>query len=138
MFQIPLNSLFAKQSFFNFPSILCLPGNYFSNFLQFLFQEHPVCLGCLWVLGLADVLVSTGCQVPGGQVERKNPQLPRFKPFKIYPKLPTWSQVRHDAFWTTIGMVCATVLEVAYCWGVANGKIQAASSLAESPITHLV
>ena len=26
-------------------------------------QEHPVCLGCLWVLGLANVLVSSGCQV---------------------------------------------------------------------------
>jgi len=67
-----------------------------------------------------------------------SPLAARFKPFKIYPKLPTWSQVRHDAFWTTVGMVCATALEVAYCWGVANGKLQAASSLAESPITHLV
>merc|ERR1711962_258072 len=65
-----------------------------------------------------------------------SPLAARFKPFKIYPKLPTWSQVRHDAFWTTIGMVCATVLEVAYCWGVANGKLQAASSLAESPNIH--
>merc|ERR1712012_1026749 len=34
-----------------------------------------------------------------------SPLAARFKPFKIYPKLPTWSQVRHDAFWTTIGMV---------------------------------
>merc|ERR1712109_275606 len=67
-----------------------------------------------------------------------SPLAARFKPFKIYPKLPTWSQVRHDAFWTTIGMVCATVLEVAYCWGVANGKIQAASSLAESPTAFFI
>ena len=51
----------------------CWLGNHFSSFLQFFvcqviifkkpFKEHPVCLGCLWVLGLADVLVSTGCQV---------------------------------------------------------------------------
>merc|ERR1711936_127232 len=58
-----------------------------------------------------------------------SPLAARFKPFKINPKLPTWSQVRHDAFWTTIGMVCATLLEVSYCRGVANGKIRAASSL---------
>ena len=62
----------------------------------------------------------------------------RFKPFKIYPKLPTLVQVRHDAFWTSIGMVCATLLEAAYCWGVANNKISAAATLAEAPFTHLV
>ena len=62
----------------------------------------------------------------------------RFKPFKIYPKLPTLLQVRHDAFWTSIGMVCATLLEAAYCWGVANNKISAAATLAEAPFTHLV
>ena len=62
----------------------------------------------------------------------------RFKPFKIYPKLPTLVQVRHDAFWTSIGMLCATLLEAAYCWGVANNKISAATTLAEAPFTHLV
>ena len=62
----------------------------------------------------------------------------RFKPFKIYPKLPTLLQVRHDAFWTSIGMVCATLLEAAYCWGVANNTISAAATLAEAPFTHLV
>ena len=62
----------------------------------------------------------------------------RFKPFKIYPKLPTLSQVRHDAFWTSIGMVCATLLEAAYCWAAANHKIHVAASLAEAPFTHLV
>merc|ERR1712032_9685 len=67
-----------------------------------------------------------------------SPLAPRFKPFKIYPKLPTLSQVRHDAFWTSIGMVCATLLEAAYCWGVANHKIPAAATLAEAPFTHLV
>merc|ERR1711971_1086971 len=67
-----------------------------------------------------------------------SPLAPRFKPFKIYPKLPTLSQVRHDAFWTSIGMVCATLLEASYCWGVANHKIPAAATLAEAPFTHLV
>merc|ERR1711990_1243353 len=67
-----------------------------------------------------------------------SPLAPRFKPFKIYPKLPTLLQVRHDAFWTSMGMVCATILEAAYCWGVANNKIPAAATLAEAPLTHLV
>merc|ERR1711962_1428023 len=37
--------------------------------------EHPVCLGCLWVLGLADVLVSTGCQVQTVQNQPKTSNL---------------------------------------------------------------
>ena len=37
-----------------------------------------------------------------------------------------------------MGMVCATILEAAYCWGVANNKISAATTLAEAPFTHLV
>merc|ERR1712037_882581 len=67
-----------------------------------------------------------------------SPLAHRFKPFKIYPKLPTLLQVRHDAFWTSMGMVCATILEASYCWGVANNKISAATTLAEAPFTHLV
>merc|ERR1712037_740835 len=67
-----------------------------------------------------------------------SPLAHRFKPFKIYPKLPTLLQVHHDAFWTSMGMVCATILEAAYCWGVANNKIPATTTLAEAPFTHLV
>lgn len=42
------------------------------------------------------------------------------RPYKIYDKYPTMKQFRHDAFWTTIGTVCASLLEISYLYLSSN------------------
>lgn len=37
--------------------------------------------------------------------------------FKINQQYPSWSQFMHDAIYTTIASVIATIMEISMCWG---------------------
>ena len=45
------------------------------------------------------------------------------RPYKIYDKYPTMKQFRHDAFWTTMGTVCASLLEISYLYLSSNQEM---------------
>ena len=45
------------------------------------------------------------------------------RPYKIYDKYPTMKQFRHDAFWTTMGTVCASLLEMSYLYLSSNQEM---------------
>lgn len=63
---------------------------------------------------------------------------PAFKPFKICQKYPIFKQMKHDAFWSTIGTICGSILEVVYCHGAANKTFSMHQTIGEAPVKHII
>ena len=54
------------------------------------------------------------------------------RPYKIYDKYPTMKQFRHDAFWTTMGTICASLLEISYLYLSSNQEKTIQNYIGES------
>ena len=67
-----------------------------------------------------------------------SPLAPIFKPFKISQKYPVLKQFQHDALWTTVGTLCFSLLEIAYCHGAATNTFPMHQYLGEAPVKHLI
>ena len=67
-----------------------------------------------------------------------SPLADSMKPFKINATPPLISQLKHDAFWTTIASVWGTVIEVLVCIMYANSGDFYPKLLIERPYLHTV
>ncbi|CAE7711908.1 unnamed protein product, partial [Symbiodinium pilosum] len=58
--------------------------------------------------------------------------------FKMNPKYPPMSQLRHDALATTLATVCGTVVEILLCHFWATGALPMHRTLSAAPVQSLV
>ena len=58
--------------------------------------------------------------------------------YKIFPKYPSFRQMRHDFLFTTLSSFIAGVIEIGVCYGYANGLLPMANSLMDKPLLHLI
>mmetsp|Transcript_119809 Transcript_119809/g.284669 ORF Transcript_119809/g.284669 Transcript_119809/m.284669 type:complete len:341 (-) Transcript_119809:44-1066(-) len=67
-----------------------------------------------------------------------SPMKEALRRFKMNPKYPPFSQIRHDAVATTVATLCATAVEVLMCHLWATGRLPMQRSLAETPLRNFV
>ena len=60
-----------------------------------------------------------------------------FKPYKLIDEYPSLTQMKHDAFWTTISSVAGSVIEMIICHNMAAGNWSFDKTLAASPYKSL-
>ena len=58
--------------------------------------------------------------------------------FKIFPKYPSFAQMKHDFMFTTLSSIIAAVMEIIVCHYYAIGAIPMAHSLMEKPLMHFL
>ena len=56
--------------------------------------------------------------------------------YKIVPKYPSFAQMRHDFFYTTLSSIIAGILEIIMCYWWASGMVPMAHSLWDKPFVH--
>jgi hypothetical protein len=67
-----------------------------------------------------------------------SPLAPTLKPFKINPKYPGLSQIKHDAFVTTLATLCGSMVEIVLCHLWASGAVSMQRTISESKLYTLM
>jgi len=67
-----------------------------------------------------------------------SPLKDRLHKFKLNPVYPSFDQIKHDAFYTTLSTIFGTCIEILLCHGWATGMLPMQRTLSEAPLLNII